>query len=110
MYVEGFDFWLFQVCPNEESPPDNWSFLEKFLNALEFSSDDHIDDDIGNKVRVDFVNSILKEYQKVIQQKNQANPNYGIWVEQDNTPFQFAGALHATSKWLCQKKINISKC
>ena len=79
---------------------------------MEFSSKEDIDDKIGGKVRVDFVNSILKEYQKIIQKRNQANPNYGIWTDQDNTAdaTRYAGALGKTAKWLCDKKTSISKC
>ena len=79
---------------------------------MEFSSKDDIDDEIGGKVRIDFVNSILKEYQKKIQKINQANPNYGIWRDQDNTQAatSYSGALGATAKWLCEKKTSISKC
>ena len=35
--IQEVQFPTITVCPHEDTPPDNWSFLEKFLNALAFS-------------------------------------------------------------------------
>ena len=35
--IQNVQFPTVTVCPNEQKQPDNWSFLEKYFNALAFS-------------------------------------------------------------------------
>ena len=35
--IQNAQFPTVTVCPHENSPPDNWSFLEKFLDAVDIS-------------------------------------------------------------------------
>ena len=35
--IQNVQFPTVTVCPNEQKAPDNWSFMEKYLNAIAFS-------------------------------------------------------------------------
>ena len=48
--IQEVQFPTVTVCPNEKSMPDNWSFLEKFLNALAFTGDNAITEDLRSDI------------------------------------------------------------
>ena len=99
-----------QVCPNEKSPPDNWSFIEKFLNALEFGSRYDIDDKIGEKIRNDVVNDLLGELRDLVQKKwISSNKNNNFWMSSRMSSNFYENMKVQTADWLCQNLLNIGE-
>ena len=52
--IQEVQFPTVTVCPHEDTPPDNWSFLEKLFNAFAFDGTTSL----SEKVRSDIVNKI----------------------------------------------------
>ena len=102
------------MCPNEKNPPDNWSFLEKFLNAVEFSASSkfHENAEIGKEVRKGVVNELLGKLLESIKNKKIGNPSLGIWVGGDTGDFsgnRYRTAKLKTAEFICQKKFHIGE-
>ena len=98
------------MCPNEKNPPDNWSFLEKFLNAVEFSSKSYysgINDEIGKEIRKDVVNEILTKLRDSLQRKKNRHPKLGIWI--GDSSIVHGSAEIQTAEFICQKKLNLGE-
>ena len=58
--IQEVQFPTVTVCPHEESPPDNWSFLEKFLNALAFTGEDAITENLRSDIEDILMQLLLK--------------------------------------------------
>ena len=58
--IQEVQFPTVTVCPHEESPPDNWSFMEKFLNAIAFTGDNAITEDIRSDIEGILTELVLK--------------------------------------------------
>ena len=101
------------MCPNEKNPPDNWSFLEKFLNAVEFSRKESLGDDeigdgeIGEEIRKDVVNEILIKLRDTLYSKKMRYPNFGIWIGDSSVAHNNIEVQ--TAEFMCQKKLHFGE-
>ena len=95
------------VCPHEDNPSDNWSFLEKFLNSVDLSGNNGM----SKKVRSEIVDEIATKLLDVIEKKYRSNKNLSIWEsnKSDDTFFNYGygTALIDTANLKCKKKFSI---
>ena len=68
------------VCPDLTNPVDNWGYLEKLLNHVEFSCDAyHKNCNRTQKVRDELVNTIISKVMKKVVSMHINNPASPIW-------------------------------
>ena len=87
--------------------PDNWSFLEKFLNAVAFSgSDETVDSD---QVRKEITDTIAKKLLDKLMKIHIAYPDSPIWKEYHDSQFNagYENLLVQTAQFLCQQRFTI---
>merc|ERR1712051_501497 len=73
--IQEVQFPTVTVCPHEESPPDNWSFMEKFLNAIAFTGDNAITEDIRSDIE-----GILTELVLKMEKMFRKFPKSKVWI------------------------------
>ena len=102
--IQEVQFPTVTVCPHEESPPDNWSFLEKFLNALTFTGDDAITEDIRSDIEEIIIKLLLK-----MEDMFRKFPNSKVWIANgDMSNYSYQNVLTQVALLLCKKEINPS--
>ena len=104
--IQKVQFPTVTVCPHEQAQPDNWSFLEKFLNALTLSGPH------SEKVRKDIVENILKELLSKLEDKYRLYPKSPFWEiikgQYVDWTMNFPNALTQVADLICQEKANFS--
>ena len=104
--IQKVQFPTVTVCPHEQAQPDNWSFLEKFLNALTLSGPK------SEKVRSNIVENILKKLLSKLEDKYRLYPKSPFWEiikgQDDDWTLNFPNTLTQVADLICQKKANIS--
>ena len=93
--IQEIQFPTVTVCPHEESPPDNWSFLEKFLESIDLSKAN------TNKVRHDFVDYILKKLLEKFEATYNKAPILPTWPIDD---YLQADIFPHIATLICEKK------
>jgi hypothetical protein len=83
------------VCSEKNTPPDNWSYLEKVLNFLSFDCHDEKDSNYKRlsdvtcndtqKLRDDY-NSLITIMTESMKKLYLQNKNIDIWTYSENTP------------------------
>ena len=87
------------ICPNEQSPPDNWAFLEKVLNGVAIS-----------KSNVDIWQDILQPIKKQLfdrmEEKFGSNPTSPMWASNQDNWQEFVRESIKASQLICKNKIS----
>ena len=91
------------VCPHEKNAPDNWSFLEKFLNALDFSTENSQ----FEKFRLEVVNEIVSNLLDKVERKFKETKNSSVWQQNDESHcnVEYQNVIVHTANFLCQNKL-----
>ena len=100
--IQEVQFPTVTVCPHEESPPDNWSFLEKFLNAIAFTGDDAITEDIRSDIEGIIMKLVLK-----MENMFRKFPDSKVWINNfDESHYGYSNALTQAANAVCMKEIS----
>ena len=76
--IQEVQFPTVTVCPNEQSPPDNWAFLEKVLNGVAISKS-------NVNIWQDILQPIKRQLFDRMEDKYGSNPTSPMWTSnQDN--------------------------
>ena len=94
--IQKVQFPTVTVCPHEDSPPDNWSFLEKILNSIDLSDPN---------LRNDIINPLLTKLQKDLERKYLKSPANPLWMSNKDELYEVM-VLTELSKSICQNKIH----
>ena len=101
--IQDVQFPTVTVCPHENTKPDNWSFLEKILNALNFNS---------NIVKQGIINPIISKILANVEKKFRDSPNSTMWrkniQDEQNCDTEYGNVLVQAANYLCQKKFNVN--
>ena len=102
--IQEVQFPTVTVCPHEESPPDNWSFLEKFLNALAFTGEDAITENLRSDIEDILMQLLLK-----IEDMFRKFPNSKVWIHNAcQVSYVYGNVLTQVANLVCKKEINLS--
>ena len=102
--IQEVQFPTVTVCPHEESPPDNWSFLEKFLNALAFTGEDAISENLRSDIEDILMQLLLK-----IEEMFRKFPNSKVWIHNaDQVSYVYGNVLTQAANLVCKEEINLS--
>ena len=109
--VQEVQFPTVTVCQNQKNRPDNWSFLEKLLNILDFGEilwKGHKDIAPANseELRKDFASPILAKILEKLIGKYLKNDNLRLWSSQNVDGNIFIGFAVQVAEYVCQKKLN----
>jgi hypothetical protein len=100
--IQEVQFPTVTVCPHEESPPDNWSYLEKFLNALAFTGDGAITGDLRSDIEGILIKLVLK-----MEEMFRKFPNSNVWIANANqNTYAYGNVLTQAAKLMCNGEIN----
>ena len=99
--IQDVHFPTVTVCPHEKNVPDNWSFLEKLLNAA---------DPKANIVKQGIINPIISKILANVEQKFRNSPNSTIWQHNkfDETSCEYGKVLVQAGNYMCQNKFNVN--
>ena len=99
--IQEVQFPTVTVCPNEQTPPDNWAFLEKVLNAVAIS-----------KSNVDIWQDILQPIKKQLfdrmEEKYGSNPTSPMWTSNQDNWQEFVRESIKASQLICKNKISVN--
>ena len=101
--IQDVQFPTVTACPHENTKPDNWSFLEKILNALNFNS---------NIVKQGIINPIISKILANVEKKFRDSPSSAMWrkniQDEQNCDTEYGNVLVQAANYLCQKKFNVN--
>ena len=100
--IQTVQFPTVTVCPHEHSAPDNWSFLEKFLNTLNLSD---------SNLQEDIIHPILKKLLETLEDKYRSIPENPLWTSSSDYYVQINfnhNILLEISKSICNKEFSAS--
>ena len=88
------------VCPHEDSPPDNWSYLEKILNAFAFS------DQLRHEM-----NNIFSELLERLMAKFRAYPKSKAWIHNFGIDLSslYGDLITDAANLVCKKDFSVKK-
>ena len=100
--IQTVQFPTVTVCPHEHSAPDNWSFLEKFLNTLNLSD---------SNLQEDIIHPILEKLLQTLEDKYRSISENPLWTSSSDYYVQINfnhNILLEISKSVCNKEFSIS--
>ena len=95
------------VCPHEDDEPDNWAFVEKIFDSVEFfeEADKSEKTDKSEKVREEIVNPILEKlFEKLLSLYFKDKISFA-WVQKEMN-IKWKSEPNELSEFVCRKKIN----
>ena len=90
------------ICPNPDTPPDNWAFIEKSLNALD-----------PDGLKEDFVKPLLSKLFDFMLGIYMKYPNLDFWPSRSYgvggvDTYRYSNWKILTAQDICEKKLSVS--
>ena len=103
--IQEVQFPTVTVCVNEEVPPDNWSYLEKFLNSLAFSGNSSL----SAQIRSDVIDGIVTRLLEKMEKKYRSAKDLAVWrINEAELSTKYHRTLVDTAELICNKNFSLS--